>query len=117
MRERESDAFVRRAQQEGYRARAVYKLREIDARFRLLRTGMTVIDLGATPGGWSQYAHERIGPSGRLLALDLLEMKALPGVEFFRGGRKKIGAGGGNRWVPRRPSRFGSGAVKREGPY
>ncbi|MFQ5995520.1 MAG: RlmE family RNA methyltransferase [Acidiferrobacterales bacterium] len=85
VREHESDSFVRRAQQEGYRARAVYKLREIDARYQLLRAGMTVIDLGAAPGGWSQYARERIGPSGRILALDLLEMQALQGVEFFRG--------------------------------
>jgi 23S rRNA (uridine2552-2'-O)-methyltransferase len=76
-----SDEYVKRAQKEGYRSRAVYKLRELDERDRLFRPGMTVVDLGAAPGGWSQYAKERVGAGGRVIALDILPMDALPGVE------------------------------------
>jgi 23S rRNA (uridine2552-2'-O)-methyltransferase len=76
-----SDEYVRRAQKEGYRSRAVYKLRELDERDRLFRPGMVVVDLGAAPGGWSQYARERVGAAGRVIALDILPMVALPGVE------------------------------------
>jgi 23S rRNA (uridine2552-2'-O)-methyltransferase len=79
------DPFVRRAQRDGYRARAVYKLMEIDRQHHLLRPGMTVIDLGAAPGGWSQYARERVGARGRVLAQDLSPMDPLPGVELIRG--------------------------------
>lgn len=79
------DEFVKRAQQEGYRARAVYKLMEIDQRDQLLRPGMTVVDLGAAPGSWSQYAQSRLGPGGRLLAIDILPMEPLPGVECIQG--------------------------------
>ncbi len=80
-----SDEYVKRAQKEGYRSRAIYKLQEIDQRDRLLRPGLTVLDLGAAPGGWSQYALERVGPSGRVVALDILPMGALPGVEIVEG--------------------------------
>jgi 23S rRNA (uridine2552-2'-O)-methyltransferase len=80
-----SDPFVARARREGLRSRAVYKLEELDQRLRLLRPGSVVIDLGAAPGGWSQYAAERAGRAGRVLALDVLPMDPLPGVEFLQG--------------------------------
>ena len=80
-----SDEFVKRARKEGYRGRAVYKLKEIDTRDRLLRPGMTVVDLGAAPGAWSQYVHERLGRTGRVIALDILPMEALPEVEVLEG--------------------------------
>lgn len=80
-----SDEFVKRARKEGYRGRAVYKLQEIDTRDRLLRPGMTVVDLGAAPGAWSQYVRERLGGSGQVIALDILPMAALPGVEVLQG--------------------------------
>lgn len=80
-----SDAYVRQSQKDGYRSRASYKLLELDRKDRLLRPGMTVVDLGAAPGGWSQVAAERVGDRGRVLASDLLEMDPLAGVEFFRG--------------------------------
>lgn len=76
-----SDEYVKRAQKEGYRSRAIYKLRELDERDRLFRAGMMVVDLGAAPGGWSQYARERVGAGGRVIALDILPMDAMPGVE------------------------------------
>jgi 23S rRNA (uridine2552-2'-O)-methyltransferase len=79
------DEFVKRAQREGYRSRAIYKLEELQGKDRILRPGMTVIDLGAAPGGWSQYAAQRIGGKGRLIALDLLSMDPLDGVEFLQG--------------------------------
>ncbi len=79
------DEFVKRAQREGWRSRAVYKLEEIDRKYRLLRPGMTVVDLGAAPGGWSQYAAKALAAKGRILALDILAMDALPGVEFLQG--------------------------------
>lgn len=82
MREHVSDPFVQRAQKEGYRSRAAYKLMEIDERDRLLRPGAVVVDLGATPGGWSQVAAAR---GCRVIALDLLPLQALPGVEFIQG--------------------------------
>lgn len=80
-----SDPYVKRAQQEGYRSRAVYKLLEIQASDRVLAPGMTVIDLGAAPGGWSQVAARIVGPAGRVVALDLLAMEPLPGVSFIQG--------------------------------
>lgn len=80
-----NDEYVKKAQQQGYRSRAVYKLLEIDERDHLLRPGLTVIDLGAAPGGWSQLAVERIGNKGRVIALDILPMAAMPGVEFVQG--------------------------------
>ena len=85
LREHFTDEYVKRAQKEGYRSRAIYKLQELDQRDHLLRPGMTVVDLGAAPGGWSQYARERLGPHGRILALDVLPMDALPGVEVLQG--------------------------------
>jgi len=85
MQEHVTDAYVKRARVEGMRSRAAYKLDEIAARDRLLKPGMVVVDLGAAPGGWSQVAAGRVGPRGRVIALDLLEMPSLPGVTFLRG--------------------------------
>ena len=79
------DEFVKRARKEGARSRAAYKLEEIDRRDHLLHPGMTVVDLGAAPGGWSQYARSRIGETGRLFALDVLPMEPIVGVEFVQG--------------------------------
>lgn len=85
LREHFDDPYVKRAQQEGYRSRAVYKLEEIDRRDRLLRPGMTVVDLGAAPGGWSQYARRAVGEKGRVVALDILPMDSMAGVEILQG--------------------------------
>ncbi len=85
MHEHVNDAYVQRAKAEGWRSRAVFKLLEIDERDHLLRPGLVVVDLGAAPGSWSQYAARRIQPGGRLVALDLLDMAPLSGVEFIRG--------------------------------
>jgi 23S rRNA (uridine2552-2'-O)-methyltransferase len=79
------DPYVKRAQAEGARSRAHYKLAEIDARDKLFRPGMIVVDLGAAPGGWSDYAANRVKPRGRVLAVDLLVMSPITGVEFLRG--------------------------------
>ncbi|MDR9435776.1 MAG: 23S rRNA (uridine(2552)-2'-O)-methyltransferase RlmE [Thiohalophilus sp.] len=79
------DAYVKKARQEGWRSRAIYKLIEIDERDRLLKPGMTVVDLGAAPGGWSEYAVRQVGSKGRVIALDLLPMDAIAGVEFIEG--------------------------------
>lgn len=85
MDEHVSDPYVQKAQQEGWRSRAVYKLQEIQEKDRVLRPGMTVVDLGAAPGAWSQYAARLVGARGRVLALDLLPVDPLPGVEFIQG--------------------------------
>ena len=85
MKEHVNDFFVKQAKKEGYRSRAAYKLIEIAERDHLLRPGMTVVDLGAAPGGWSQVAADKVGGKGRVIALDLLEMAALPGVIFIQG--------------------------------
>lgn len=85
MKEHVNDFFVKQAKKEGYRSRAAYKLIEIAERDHLLVPGMTVVDLGAAPGGWSQVAAERLNGRGRVIALDLLEMEALPGVTFIQG--------------------------------
>jgi 23S rRNA (uridine2552-2'-O)-methyltransferase len=85
MKEHVNDFFVKQAKKEGYRSRAAYKLIEIAERDRLLAPGMIVVDLGAAPGGWSQVAAEKLGGRGRVIALDLLEMAALPGVTFIQG--------------------------------
>lgn len=85
MREHVTDAYVRRAQAEGYRSRAAYKLAQIAQRDRLLRPGMTVVDLGAAPGGWSQVAARAVAPGGRVIALDVLDMAGLAGVTVIRG--------------------------------
>jgi 23S rRNA (uridine2552-2'-O)-methyltransferase len=80
-----NDPYVQQAQKEGWRSRAVFKLKEIDEKDHLLKPGMTVVDLGATPGSWCQYAVKRIQPGGRLVALDLLEMEPLNNVDFIQG--------------------------------
>lgn len=85
LKEHFSDPFVLKAREAGYRSRAVFKLEEIDRRERLLRHGQVVLDLGAAPGAWSQYARQRIGAAGRLIATDLLPLEPLPGVEFVQG--------------------------------
>ena len=85
MREHVNDPYVQLAQKEGYRSRAAYKLLEIDAKDHLLNPGTVVVDLGATPGGWSQVAAAKVGRSGKVIALDLLPLDPLPGVDFIRG--------------------------------
>jgi 23S rRNA (uridine2552-2'-O)-methyltransferase len=80
-----SDEYVKRAQKEGYRSRAVFKLLEIQEKDRLLAPGMRVADLGAAPGGWSQVAARLLGDKGHLVALDLLPMDPLPGVTLIQG--------------------------------
>jgi len=85
LREHFSDPFVRRAQAEGWRSRAVFKLEQIDQREKLLKPGMVVIELGAAPGAWSQYVHKRIGAKGRLIATDILPIEPLVGVSFLQG--------------------------------
>lgn len=80
-----SDLYVKKAQAEGYRSRAVYKLQEIDNKEHLLKPGITVIDLGAAPGGWTQYVHQKLQGRGHIIALDILPMDALPGVDFIQG--------------------------------
>jgi len=85
MEEHVADSYVKRARAEGMRSRAAYKLDEIAARDRLLKPGMIVVDLGAAPGGWSQVAAERVGARGRVIALDVLEMRGLAGVIFVLG--------------------------------
>jgi 23S rRNA (uridine2552-2'-O)-methyltransferase len=85
MREHVSDPFVQLAQKDGYRSRAAYKLLEIDAKDRLLKPGTVVVDLGAAPGGWSQVAAAKVGRSGKVIALDLLPMDPLAGVDFIQG--------------------------------
>jgi 23S rRNA (uridine2552-2'-O)-methyltransferase len=85
MHEHVTDPFVRRARHEGYRSRAAYKLQEILERDKLVRPGMTVVDLGAAPGGWSQVLAPLVGEKGRVIALDVLEMAPIPHVTFLRG--------------------------------
>jgi 23S rRNA (uridine2552-2'-O)-methyltransferase len=85
MQEHVNDEFVKRAQKEGYRARAAYKLIEIDDKDKLIKPGMTIVDLGATPGSWSQVVVQRLKGQGRVIALDLLDMQPISGVEFIQG--------------------------------
>lgn len=85
LREQRNDPYTRRARQEGYRGRAAYKLIELDTKDRLLRPGMRVVDLGAAPGSWSQYAAGRVGRDGRVVASDILPMEPIAGVEFVQG--------------------------------
>lgn len=80
-----NDPFVQRSKREGYRSRSAYKLTEVDDRDRLFKGGQVVVDLGAAPGGWSQVAAKRVGPSGRVIAIDLLPMEAVAGVTFVQG--------------------------------
>jgi 23S rRNA (uridine2552-2'-O)-methyltransferase len=83
MAEHVRDPYVRKAQVDGYRSRATYKLLELDDKHRLLRSGMTVVDLGAAPGGWSQLAASRVGASGMVVALDRLAMDPVEGVQVL----------------------------------
>ena len=85
LREHVNDPFVQRAKAEGYRSRASFKLMEIDDKDKLIRPGEAVVDLGATPGGWSQVVAKRMNGTGRVIALDLLEMEPLHGVSFIQG--------------------------------
>jgi 23S rRNA (uridine2552-2'-O)-methyltransferase len=80
-----TDPFVKRAQSEGWRSRAVFKLEEIDRKERLLKPGQMVLELGAAPGAWSQYARRKVGHQGRVIATDILEMTGISGVEFVQG--------------------------------
>lgn len=79
------DVYVKKAQAEGYRSRAIYKLKEVDEKESLLKPGMTVVDLGAAPGGWTQYVSEKLQGKGRIVALDILPMDALPDVDCILG--------------------------------
>jgi 23S rRNA (uridine2552-2'-O)-methyltransferase len=83
--EHESDPYVKQARQMGYRSRAVFKLEEIQRADRLIRPGMTIVDLGAAPGGWSQLAAKLLQGRGRIVAMDILPMDAIVGVEFMQG--------------------------------
>lgn len=85
LREHWEDPYVKRAQKEGYRSRAAYKLLEIQERDRLVRPGMTVVDLGAAPGSWSQLVARLVGEKGQVVASDILDMAALAGVTFIQG--------------------------------
>jgi len=85
LREHRNDPYVQRAQREGYRSRACYKLLEIQEKDRLLKPGMTVLDLGSAPGGWSQVAVQLVGHHGRVVASDILPMDSIAGVEFVLG--------------------------------
>jgi 23S rRNA (uridine2552-2'-O)-methyltransferase len=78
-----SDPYVARAKKEGFRSRAAYKLAEVDDKYHFLKAGARVVDLGAAPGGWSEIAAQRVGAKGRVIALDILEMKPIEGVEFL----------------------------------
>ncbi len=84
-RRQESDIYVQRARREGWRSRAVYKLDEIQERHQLMRPGNVVIDLGAAPGGWCQYALKCVGTKGRVIGLDILDMPPIEDVEFIQG--------------------------------
>ena len=85
LKEHRDDPYVQQAQREGYRSRACYKLLELQERDKLIRPGMTVLDLGSAPGGWSQVAVALVGHSGRVIASDILPMDTIAGVEFIQG--------------------------------
>ncbi len=85
LKEHFADVFVKKAQQEGYRSRAAYKLLEIQNKDKIFKPGMTVVDLGAAPGGWSEVAAKVIQPSGKVIAVDVLPMDAIPDVVFIQG--------------------------------
>ncbi len=85
LREHQGDGFVQKAKSAGYRSRAAFKLSELDRREHLFQRGMVVIDLGAAPGGWSQYAAQRVGTNGKVIALDIAPMAAIAGVEIIQG--------------------------------
>lgn len=85
MQEHFDDEYVKMAQAQGYRSRAVFKLKEIQDKDQLIKPGMNIIDLGAAPGGWSQYARQIIGKKDKIIALDILAMDPLEGVDFIQG--------------------------------
>ena len=85
MQEHFDDEYVKMAQAQGYRSRAVFKLKEIQDKDRLIRPGMNIIDLGAAPGGWSQLARQLVGKKDKIIALDILAMDPLEGVDFIQG--------------------------------
>lgn len=85
LKEHFDDKYVQEAQKRGYRSRAFFKIEEIQNKDKLLKPGMTVVDLGAAPGGWSQYAAEIVGDEGQVIACDILPMDSLPGVNFLQG--------------------------------
>ena len=85
LKEHFSDLYVKQAQKEGYRSRSVYKLLEMQERYKLFKPGMAIVDLGAAPGGWSQLVVPFIKPSGRVVAMDLLSIEPISGVEFIQG--------------------------------
>jgi 23S rRNA (uridine2552-2'-O)-methyltransferase len=85
MQEHFDDEYVKMAQAQGYRSRAVFKLKEIQEKDRLIKPGMNIIDLGAAPGGWSQYARQILGNNDKIIALDILPMEPLDGVDFIQG--------------------------------
>jgi 23S rRNA (uridine2552-2'-O)-methyltransferase len=85
LKEHVDDMYVQKAQQDGYRTRASYKLIELDEKDQLLRPGMTVIDLGSAPGGWSQVVVQRVGEQGTVIASDILSMDTIAGVDFIQG--------------------------------
>jgi 23S rRNA (uridine2552-2'-O)-methyltransferase len=85
-----SDPYVRKARQQGYRSRAAYKLLEIDQRHSLFKPGMTVLDLGAAPGGWSQVAAQKVMPGGQVIAIDVLEMAPISGVTIIKGDFRQV---------------------------
>ncbi len=87
----ESDHYVKRAREAGYRARAAFKLLELDQKDRLFQTGQRVVDLGAAPGSWSQVARDQVGPGGRVIALDILPMDTIEGVTFIQGDFREDG--------------------------
>ena len=99
MHEHVTDPYVKQAQADGYRSRAAYKLLEIDTRDRLLKPGMTVVDLGAAPGSWCQVAVQKLKRQGRVLAIDLLPVAPMPGVESLEGDFIDIAA---LRWLEER---------------
>jgi 23S rRNA (uridine2552-2'-O)-methyltransferase len=83
--EHRSDSYVQKARHEGFRSRAVYKLQELDQRDHLLRPGISIVDLGAAPGGWSQFIERKLGGKARVVALDVLPMDPIPGVTVIEG--------------------------------
>ncbi len=85
LKEHFDDEFVRRSQQDGYRSRAIYKFIEIDQKDRLVKPGMTIVDLGAAPGGWSEYCVKKLGKKGTMVALDILPMEPIEGVTIIEG--------------------------------
>lgn len=85
LREHVNDSYVKRAKSEGYRSRSAFKLLEIDARDRLFKKGQRIVDLGAAPGGWTQVAAQRLQGTGKVVAVDVLAMAPVPGVQFIQG--------------------------------